>query len=188
MIRTSHAAALAAVGVEDGPAAEALSTYLDVLARWSGRVNLTAARSVEERIATLIAPVASMAPTLVPGGLLDIGSGNGSPGLILALLRPDLPAILLEPRTKRWAFLREAARACGRGDVDIRPVRHDGYDGPAATNVTIRALALPFAAIEPLVAPGGQLLVWGKAPGGVPLRLKHYGEAAIGGFRIHRFG
>lgn len=187
MTRASHAAALAAVGV-DGPAAASLSEYLEILARWSARVNLTAARSVEERITTLIAPVASMAPTLVPGRLLDIGSGNGSPGLVLALLRPDLESTLLEPRTKRWVFLREAARACGRGDVDIRPVRHDGYDGPAATNVTIRALALPFASLEPLVAPGGQLLVWGETPSGAPVRLKHHREATIGGFRIHRFG
>ena len=48
-----------------------------------------------------------------PGSLIDVGSGNGSPGLVLALVRDDLEVTLLEPRARRWAFLREAARASG---------------------------------------------------------------------------
>jgi 16S rRNA (guanine527-N7)-methyltransferase len=112
----------------------------------------------------LVAPVAPVAAHLDPGHLLDIGSGNGSPGLVLALLRPDLPATLLEPRQRRWAFLREAARAGGRGDVRVVRARHDAYDGPAGRTVTIRALRLPPADLERLVAPGGTLLIWGPAP------------------------
>ena len=83
---------------------------------------------------------------------------------MLAVLRPDLPAVLLEPRQRRWAFLREAARAVGRPDVDVRADRHDGYDGPPAQTVSLRALALPLAELAPLVAPGGRVLVWGAPP------------------------
>jgi 16S rRNA (guanine527-N7)-methyltransferase len=103
-----------------------------------------------------------VAGDLQPGTLLDVGSGNGSPGLVLAALRPDLAATLLEPRQRRWAFLREAARAMGRPDIQILRQRHDQYAGPPATNVLVRALALPAAALAPLVAAGGQLLVWGR--------------------------
>ena len=63
------------------------------------------------RVALLVAPVLPLADLLEPGELLDVGSGNGSPGLVLALLRPRLDVTLLEPRQRRWAFLREAARA-----------------------------------------------------------------------------
>jgi 16S rRNA G527 N7-methylase RsmG len=98
--------------------------------------------------------------------LLDVGSGNGSPGLVLAALRPDLPATLLEPRRKRWGFLREAARAVGRPDVDVRRSRHDAYDGPPARTLSVRALAVPPGELAPLVAPGGRLLVWGPEPRG----------------------
>ena len=55
-----------------------------------------------------------------PGALVDVGSGNGSPGLVLALLRDDLSVTLLEPRQKRWAFLREASRRAGRGAEQSR--------------------------------------------------------------------
>jgi len=101
---------------------------------------------------------------LEPGLLLDIGSGNGSPGLVLAALRPDLPVTLLEPRQRRWAFLREAARVVGRADVEVRRARHDGYAGPPAQTVSLRALALPLPEIAPLVAPGGRVLIWGPRP------------------------
>jgi hypothetical protein len=74
-----------------------------------------------------------------PGRLIDVGSGNGSPGLVLALLRDDLEAILLEPRARRWAFLREATRAAGRGDVEVLRRRHDQYEGPPAPGWSSRA-------------------------------------------------
>jgi 16S rRNA (guanine527-N7)-methyltransferase len=99
-----------------------------------------------------------------PGRLIDVGSGNGSPGLVLALLRDDLEAILLEPRARRWAFLREATRAAGRGDVEVLRRRHDQYEGPPAPTVTLRGLALPLGALARLVEPGGRLLVFGGRP------------------------
>ncbi len=157
-----HAAALSALGLE-GAASERLARYLDLLAAWGARVNLTGARTPDERVRVLVAPVLPAA-TLVASRLLDIGSGNGSPGLVLALLRPEFPVTLLEPRTRRWAFLREAARAAGRPDVEVLRVRHDGYAGPSAATVTLRALALPLGELGRLVAPGGRLLVFGPAP------------------------
>lgn len=105
-----------------------------------------------------------MAPLLERGRLLDVGSGNGSPGLVLALLRPDVEVTLLEPRLKRWAFLREAARACGRSDVEVLRARHDEYAGAPAATVTVRALALTPADLFPLTAPGGRLIVFGPPP------------------------
>jgi 16S rRNA (guanine527-N7)-methyltransferase len=111
-----------------------------------------------------VAPALPALPLLGPGGLLDVGSGNGSPGLVLALLQPRRPATLLEPRAKRWAFLREAARAAGRDDVRVLRERHDTYTGPAAANVTLRGLRLPPSALGPLVEPGGRVLAFGVPP------------------------
>jgi 16S rRNA (guanine527-N7)-methyltransferase len=143
-----------------------LAAYLDRLDAWAPRVNLTGARTREERVDLLVRDVVPLAEALRPGTLLDVGSGNGSPGLVLAALRPDLKAVLLEPRQRRWAFLREAVRAMERPDVEALRARHDQYAGPPATNVVVRALALPLGELAPLVAPGGQLLVLGRpAPG-----------------------
>lgn len=111
----------------------------------------------------LVGDVLPAAALPAPGGLVDVGSGNGSPGLVLALVRDDLEVTLLEPRARRWAFLREAARATGRS-VRVLRVRHDGYPGPPARTVTLRAVALPLADLAPLVSPGGRVLVFGGRP------------------------
>jgi 16S rRNA (guanine527-N7)-methyltransferase len=142
-----------------------LASYLDLVAAWSARVNLTGATTPETRVALLIAGVAPLAALLGPGALLDIGSGNGSPGLVLALLRPDLQATLLEPRVRRWAFLREAARRAGRGDIQVLRERHDSFSGPPAETVTLRALRLDMQELHPLVTPGGQLFLFGEPSG-----------------------
>jgi 16S rRNA (guanine527-N7)-methyltransferase len=162
-VRGGHEPALARLGLSE--AAEAgLGAYLDLLAQWSQRVNLTGAKTPEERVERLVAPVLSALPDIPPGRLLDVGSGNGSPGLVLALVRPDLEVVLLEPRARRWAFLREATRAVGREDIDVVRSRHDDYSGPPALTLTLRALALPLGELAPLVREGGKLLVFGGSP------------------------
>jgi 16S rRNA (guanine527-N7)-methyltransferase len=159
---------LQALGVP-APALAPLTTYLDLIAAWSARVNLTAARTPEQRARLLVADPLAAAGQALPGRLLDVGSGNGSPGLVLALLRPELEVRLLEPRARRWAFLREACRAVARPDVVVLRLRHDAYPGPPADTVTLRALALPVAELVPLLAPGGRLLVFGRSRAAAPL-------------------
>ena len=155
------AGALAGLGLP-GPAVPPLLAYLRCLDAWAARINLTGARPGAERVELLVASVAPLAPHLQPGSVLDIGSGNGSPGLVLAALRPDLPVVLLEPRQRRWAFLRDAAREMGRGDLEILRLRHDQYQGPPAVNLVARALSLPLLELAPLVAPGGQAILIGR--------------------------
>jgi len=183
---SEHRAPLAALGVS-GPALSRLAAYLDTLAAWSLRVNLTGAKSAPERVRLLVGDVLPAAALPASGRLVDIGSGNGSPGLVLALLRDDLEVTLLEPRARRWAFLREAARAAGRSGVRVLRLRHEAYPGPAAHTVTLRALALPLAELRPLVAVGGRLLVFGgrpeAAPGFVPTGE---GSGLPGGLAVFR--
>ncbi|HEY6549215.1 MAG TPA: RsmG family class I SAM-dependent methyltransferase, partial [Vicinamibacteria bacterium] len=159
----THEAALDALGLR-APARDGLLASLELLERWSQRINLTGARGPEAQVATLVAPVLPLAPVLEPGRVADLGSGNGSPGLVLALLRPDLEVSLVEPRAKRWAFLREAARAAGRPDIQVFHGRHDQWPGPPADTVTLRALALPLRELLALVRPGGRVVVLGRAP------------------------
>jgi 16S rRNA (guanine527-N7)-methyltransferase len=177
-----HLSLAAGLGV-DPAAAERLSRYLDLLASWNDRTNLTAARTAVARFALLVRPVAPVAARLPAGTLLDLGSGNGSPGLVLAALRPDVRATLLEPRMRRWAFLREAARAMDLA-VDVRRQRHDEYDGPPTAIVTVRALRLPPEEIAPLVARGGRLLVFGAAlPAHPELAPEDWGLPGVHVFR-----
>lgn len=141
-----------------------LCRYLDALAEWAPRVNLTGARTPSERAALLVGQVLAVASLPRPGRLIDIGSGNGSPGLVFALLRADLDVTLLEPRQKRWAFLREAVRRSGGPRVRVERCRHDGYLGPAAETVCSRALVVPLGELDRLVLPGGRILILGGSP------------------------
>ena len=158
--RDDHALSLATLGI---PAERILpvARYLDLLAAWNQKTNLTGATSARERVRVLVADAWRASPVVRPGTVIDIGSGNGSPGLVLALLRPDLQVTLLEPRARRWAFLREAAREGGRGDVVVERCRCEQYGGAPAQTVTVRAVGLGVGTMGRLVRPGGDLLVFG---------------------------
>jgi 16S rRNA (guanine527-N7)-methyltransferase len=178
---SEHRAPLEALGLT-GPALGRLSAYLDTLALWSARVNLTGARDAGARVRLLVADVVAARALPAPGRLIDVGSGNGSPGLVLALLRDDLDVTLLEPRARRWAFLREAARAAGRSGIAVERRRHDGFSGPPAPTVTLRALSLPLEQLRPLVAPAGRVIVFGGRPAVAPgFRATGEGEGLAGG-------
>jgi 16S rRNA (guanine527-N7)-methyltransferase len=159
-----HIAPLSDLGIEQarlGPIAQ----YLALVEAWNERTNLTAARNAEERVRVLIADAWRAAPEVQAGSLIDVGSGNGTPGLVLALLRPDLEVTLLEPRAKRWAFLREAARALGRGDVRVERARCEDFRPPEpARTITMRAVGIPLATLSHLMTGDGQVLVFGGNP------------------------
>jgi 16S rRNA (guanine(527)-N(7))-methyltransferase RsmG len=160
------------LAVESDAARARLARYLDCLRHWSPRINLTGAQSEKEAFQTLIQPILG-AEGLLTSPVVDVGSGNGSPGLILAALRPDLSFTLLEPRAKRWAFLRDAAREMKLQNVTVMRERSDAYRGPKAATVTMRAVGLDPEDLRPLIAPGGSVLVFGgpELPGAERLRL-----------------
>ncbi|KYF58716.1 hypothetical protein BE08_26895 [Sorangium cellulosum] len=90
-------------------AGEALARWLELVAGWNAKVDLTAARNDDE-LADLMLADARLLSEHVPEGrrVVDVGTGAGAPGLPLALLRPDLDVTLVEPLQKRVAFLRTA--------------------------------------------------------------------------------
>src|SRR5580692_9372117 len=110
-------------------AAEHPSFWLDRLAEWNARVDLTAARGSDELVDLMVADALVLAARLPEGArLVDVGTGAGAPGLALALLRPDLDVTLVEPLGKRGAFLRTVIGALNRRDVKI-----EGKTGEAVT-------------------------------------------------------
>src|SRR5262245_19949497 len=127
--------------VHEPNARRRLEAYLDSLERWSRTINLTGARTRDGMITTLIEPVLG-AEAWLEGRVIDVGSGNGSPGLVLASLRTDLAFVLLEPRAKRWAFLRDAIRQMGLQNVEPVRARSDAYRGTQGRTVVLRAVGL----------------------------------------------
>jgi NADH-quinone oxidoreductase subunit G len=102
---------------------------------------------------------------LLPGPILDVGSGAGFPGLVLATVL-DRPTTLVEPRRKRASFLRTAAARMGLANVQI----HEGFSTslPARwPNVVTRATfssPADLLACRDSLTPLGRLLAWRSEP------------------------
>lgn len=97
-----------------------------------------------------------------PGSLVDLGSGAGLPGIVLAMLLPDAAVTLLEPMQRRVAFLTECVDMLGLANATVLRGRAEDWAGKlAADAVTARAVA-PLARLVPLalglVRPGGIVL------------------------------
>jgi 16S rRNA (guanine527-N7)-methyltransferase len=107
------------------------------------------------------AVVAELIPNDVD--LIDVGSGAGLPGLPLAIARPDLSVVLVEPLLRRSTWLADVIERLGlAGQVQVRRARAEQLAGALqGTFVTARAVA-PMDRLAgwclPLVRPGGQLL------------------------------
>jgi 16S rRNA (guanine527-N7)-methyltransferase len=107
---------------------------------------------------------AVVADLLPPRGeLVDIGSGAGLPGLVLAMLRPTVEVILLEPLLRRSIFLEECVAELGLSNCTV--VRARAEDKAAAHIKADIATARAVAPLDRLVGwaarllrPGGQLL------------------------------
>lgn len=150
-----------------GRALAALHTHYLELARWAPTVDLigpgVAAELFERHYVESLAGL-SWLPR-APFRMLDLGSGAGFPGFVLAAVRPDAETWLVEPRERRAAFLAAAARKAGLG---LRVVA--ARVGPNAAElpdriavVTVRALRLDpplVRALAPRLAPGARLLAW----------------------------
>lgn len=150
--------ALAPVSRETG---ERLARYVALLRHWQRTQNLVAAGTLDEVWARHIADSAQLL-VLAPGArrILDLGSGAGFPGLVLAILISDRPqgeVHLVESNGKKAAFLRAAARETG-APAKVHAVRIDvfarnrGADAEPFDLVTARALA-PLPRLLELMAP-----------------------------------
>ncbi|MEV0647938.1 16S rRNA (guanine(527)-N(7))-methyltransferase RsmG [Phytomonospora sp. NPDC050363] len=99
---------------------------------------------------------------VVPEGVavIDVGSGAGLPGIPLAIVRPDVEVMLVEPMLRRTTFLEEAVAALGLTNVSVFRGRAEECE-VAAPVVTARAVASLDKLARwcmPLVARGGELL------------------------------
>ena len=109
----------------NGEQAENLRAYLALLARWNSTVNLTSSVDTDSLLKRLIIEPL-IAAKVIPGGelsLLDIGSGNGSPAIPIKLFRPNLHLTMVESKTRKSAFLREALRTLDLKDSKVETAR-----------------------------------------------------------------
>lgn len=116
-----------------------LRIYADLLVKWQAKINLVGPATIPDLWRRHMLDSAQLAPLLPDGPLLDLGSGAGFPGLVLAILGKG-PVHLVESDVRKCAFLREAARLCG-ASVLVHNQRIETLEAFPATAITARALA-----------------------------------------------
>jgi 16S rRNA (guanine527-N7)-methyltransferase len=118
-----------------------LSAYEALLRQWAPRVNLVARSTLADPWRRHFLDSAQLFPLLPPGAdsLVDLGSGAGFPGLVLAIMGAA-GVELIEADAKKCAFLREAARVSA-ASVRVHHARIDSLPPRSFAVVTARALA-----------------------------------------------
>jgi len=163
-----------------------LEAYFRLLTLWNAKINLTALAldppSDESFDRLLVEPLAA-APHVTRGltgvghhsdpiAWFDLGSGGGSPAIPLLIARPTLRLTMIESKTRKAAFLREAARAVGLAESAevlgerFEDVACNARNFKTVDLVTVRAVKVDdelFDVTGQLLRPGGRLCLFRPA-------------------------
>ena len=149
-----------------------LETYFRLLAAWNAKINLTAldlVRDTDKAVDRLLIEPLVAARHLQAGAMsaIDVGSGGGSPAIPMKLARPDISFTLVEAKTRKCAFLREAGRQLGidlrvetaRFEVLLsRPEFHEAFD--VVTMRAVRVESKILLGLQAFLKPGGEFLLF----------------------------
>jgi len=151
-----------------------LEVYMSMLKEWNRKMDLTAVTDDEEALDKHFIDSLTVLKTglITPASaLIDVGTGAGFPGLVLAMARPDITVTLLDAQQKRLSFLDETAKSTETVNVAI--IHERAEDGARKKELreqfdyaVARALAPLNVLCEyllPYVKPDGYALCW-KGP------------------------
>ena len=149
-----------------GPALGLAERYAELLAGPGverGLIGPREAARLWERHLMNCAAVADLVPRPTAGrSVIDLGSGAGLPGIVMAMLLPDAEVILLEPMARRVAFLEECVRLLGLPNVVVRRARAEEVAGRLVADVVTARAVAPLERLAgmaaALVQPGGLVL------------------------------
>lgn len=173
------------VGVALSPSLAArLETYYRLLGVWNQKINLSGlnlSEATPEALDRLLVEplVAAKHAPATAARMIDIGSGGGSPAIPFALAVPGMRLLMVEAKTRKSVFLREAIRALDMTAADVaiarfeelltRPDLHEAHD-----LLTIRAVRVEtrlLMSLQAFVRPGGQLFLFRSTSGDAPESL-----------------
>jgi 16S rRNA (guanine527-N7)-methyltransferase len=176
-------------------AVDALWNHYQELARWNRRLSLVGPGTADEVLERHYGESLAALPLVPPGARrgLDLGSGAGFPGIVLAAARPGLEMTLVEARERKWAFLLAAARKaslpCRCLNARVQLPLPAGL--PEAVDlVTVRAVRVEpdvLGVLAERLAPGGRMLLWvGEADPELPAGLVPAGGVKLAGSERRR--
>lgn len=140
---------------------DAVAAFASMLAEEGETRGLIGPRERERLWERHILNSAAVVPFLGPGCIVDVGSGAGLPGIVIAAMLPDREVVLVEPMERRVAWLEEAAAAIGLSNVTVVRARAEEVAGTiTADALTARAVASIDKLVKwclPLLAETGHM-------------------------------
>lgn len=155
---------LADMGLDlNGEQRRRLLDYVGLLARWNRVYNLTAVREPAKMMTRHILDCLTVVPHVWGERVLDVGTGPGLPGLVLAAVYPERRFVLLDSNGKKTRFCVQATADLGLGNVEVVQERIERYrNREPFTTIISRAygsLANLLQTAGGLCAPDGRLLL-----------------------------
>jgi len=146
-----------------GESLPALRSFALDIAAYGEELGLVGPRELDRLWTRHILNSALLARLVGPGTLADIGSGAGFPGLVVAIMRPDVACTLIEPLGRRATWLEDESRRLGLHNVTVVNQRAEDVAGQArydfVTARAVSALKTLIPLVVPLVRPGGELVL-----------------------------
>ncbi|MGZ5238772.1 MAG: 16S rRNA (guanine(527)-N(7))-methyltransferase RsmG [Caldimonas sp.] len=167
------AAAGAALGIDvSEKQSSRLLAFIDLLAHWNKTYNLTAVRDpagmLTQHVVDCLAAVPALRRERRGGRVLDVGSGGGLPGIVWAIMAPDIDVTCVDSVGKKAAFIQQAAGSLELRNVHVEHARVEALRKQAFDVIASRAfasLADFVAGTSPLLKEGG---VWMAMKGKTP--------------------
>lgn len=145
--------------------AAALTAYLELLARWNDAYNLTAVRVPEEMVTRHVMDSLVALPFIGAGRVLDVGTGAGLPGMVLAMAVPNQSFVLLDSSGKKTRFVEHATARLGLRNVEVVRARAEDHEDPDGFEAVI---SRAFSSVGDFIRVAGHL----ARPGGRLLAMK----------------
>lgn len=142
-----------------------LLEYLALLSKWNRVYSLTAVREPSKMVAQHLLDCLAVVPHVSAATILDVGSGAGLPGIVLALALPRSRVTLLDSGHKKAAFLRQAVIELKLGNAEVVCERVEAWATPRRFELVI---SRAFSDLAELAALAGRLV----APGGLLAAMK----------------
>ncbi|HET8869597.1 MAG TPA: 16S rRNA (guanine(527)-N(7))-methyltransferase RsmG [Aquabacterium sp.] len=171
-----------------------LAQYMQLLQKWNTTYNLTALRDPQDMLSHHLADCLAVLEPLGrhlsgrPAGsararLLDVGSGGGLPGVVLAIARPDVSVTCVDTVGKKAAFIRQVAAELKLGNLKAEHARVEQLKGQYDV-ITSRAFAslIDFVSLtDALLAPQA---VWMAMKGKMPVEEQAALPAGVDVFHV----
>lgn len=147
---------------------EQLLAYLELMSKWNKVYNLTAVRDKTEMVRQHLLDSLAVIPLIRGQRVLDVGSGGGLPGVVLAIVKPEVQVVTVDKVQKKIAFQTQVAAELGLTNLKPMSTRvEDLHEAPFDT-ITSRAFSslLDFVTLtDPLLAQNGE---WAAMKGVFP--------------------